>query len=282
MKIVTASLNYTAPLELYKVEKPFYSNVPAPDGRQSNQVAWKYHDVKFHDIRDTLGNFTLDRNGFEVFQYGNKAEDESWKFDADSWIQGSYYPVIESVLKAKFGQETYVKIFDHTVRRRRDIHQLEAAREFIRATRQPSYSAHCDQTFLSGENRVKLHMGSRAADLLKERCRIINVWRPLFGPLKDCPLTFCDWETVDVERDYLPADLLFPHYIGEQYLVTQHPDHRWYFLSDQQTNEFTLLKCWDSKADVARCVAHTSFVNPDTPAGARLRESVEFRCLVFG
>jgi hypothetical protein len=47
--------------------------------------------------------------------------------------------------------------------------------------------------------------------------------------------------------------LIFPHYIGEQYLVTHHPNHMWYFLSGQRNNEFTLLKCWDSKNDVARC-----------------------------
>lgn len=79
------------------------------------------------------------------------------------------------------------------------------------------------------------------------------MWRPLFGPLGDAPLAYCDWNTVDVGRDYLPADLIFPHYIGEQYLVTHHPSHRWYYLSGQRTNEFTFLKCWDSRDDVARC-----------------------------
>ena len=31
-----------------------------------------------------------------------------------------------------------------------------------------------DQTILSGENRVKLHMGEAAPALLKGRCRIIK------------------------------------------------------------------------------------------------------------
>lgn len=78
------------------------------------------------------------------------------------------------------------------------------------------------------------------------------MWRPLFGPLEDCPLTYCDWRTVDPVRDYKPADLIFPQYIGEQYLVTHHPIHKWHFLSGQRNNEFTLLKCWDSKDDVTR------------------------------
>ncbi|KAK3385798.1 hypothetical protein B0H63DRAFT_394144, partial [Podospora didyma] len=106
---------------------------------------------------------------------------------------------------------------------------------------------------------------------------LLSVWRPLVRPLEDYPLAYCDWQTVDVARDYKPADLIFPHYIGEQYLVTHHPDHRWHFLSRQLSDEFTLLKCWDNRQDGA---AHTSFVNPNSPKDAKLRESVEFRCMV--
>lgn len=80
-----------------------------------------------------------------------------------------------------------------------------------------------------------------------------SVWRPLFGPLEDFPLTYCDRNTVNIERDYLAADLIFPHYIGEQYVVKHHPDHRWYFLSNQTPNKFTLLKCYDNKENVASC-----------------------------
>ncbi|KAI1128108.1 hypothetical protein F5Y10DRAFT_180440 [Nemania abortiva] len=274
----TASVNYTIPLDLYQVEKPFFSNVPAPDGRQSNQVACAYPGTKVQDIRGKESQFNLDSHGFEIVKFG--PETTSGNFDSDDWIQSKYYDIVEAVIKARLG-EVRVKVFDHTVRKRKTHLQLDEAGGTSRATRQPSYSAHCDQTFLSGENRVKLHMGSQASDLLGKRCQIINVWRPLFGPLYDCPLIYCDWKTVVPDRDFLAADLIFPHYIGEQYLVTHHPDHQWYFLGGQRTNEFTFLKCWDSDQTVARCVPHTSFINPRTPDGVRLRESVEFRCLVF-
>ncbi|VUC20826.1 unnamed protein product [Clonostachys rosea] len=281
MESIITSLNYTAPLPLYKTEKPFYSNVPAPDGRQSNQVAWSYPDIQIRDIRSQLEEFTLDTHGFEVVKYGIEGIEEN--FDSDKWIEQNYYPVVHDLLKSHFGA-TSVKIFDHTVRKRstpKQIRDLKENQSSLPAPRQPSYSVHCDQTFLSGENRIKLHMGAGADGLLRKRCRIINVWRPLFGPLDDSPLTFCDWQTVDVDRDYKAADLIFPHYIGEQFLVTYHPQHQWYFLGGQRSNEFTLLKCWDNKKEVARCVAHTSFVNPKALSSARPRESVEFRCMVF-
>jgi hypothetical protein len=141
-KTVIASINYTAPLALFEVEKPFYSNVPAPDGRQSNQVAWTYNNIEFTDIRGRLDDFELDVNGFEVFEFGPSVEDESHKFDTDAWIEKDYYPAVERVLKSRFG-DVGVVIFDHTVRKRRTASQLELAGNSIRATRQPSLSAHC-------------------------------------------------------------------------------------------------------------------------------------------
>ena len=82
-----------------------------------------------------------------------------------------------------------------------------------------------------------------------------SVWRPLFGPLEDAPLAMCDYRSTSPERDFLAADLLFPHYHGEQFLCKHHPDHRWYFLSKQMTNEFTLMKCFDSQEQgTARCM----------------------------
>jgi hypothetical protein len=139
---VTASVNYTAPLALFKVEKPFYANVPAPDGRQSNQVAWTYNSIEFTDIRDSLDDFDLDVNGFEVFEFGPSVEDESHNFATDAWIESEYYPVVERVLRSRLG-DVDVVIFDHTVRKRRTASQLKTAGDGIRATRQPSLSAHC-------------------------------------------------------------------------------------------------------------------------------------------
>lgn len=142
MMTVTSNLNYTAPLPLYGVEKPYYSNVPAPNGRQSNQVAWTYTDIEFHDIRDRLTEFELDVSGFEVFEFGENLDDETQKFKTDEQIEKDYYPVIDRLLKARFG-DVHVVIFDHTVRRRRTVEDLGRAGDNIRATRQPSLSAHC-------------------------------------------------------------------------------------------------------------------------------------------
>ena len=142
MMAVTSNLNYTAPLPLYEVEKPFYCNIPTPDGRQSNQVAWTYTDILFHDIRDRLDDFGLDTNGFEIFRFGEHVDDESDKFTIDAQIEKDYYPVAERLLKERFG-DVQVVVFDHTVRRRRTAEDLGKMAGRERPTRQPSLSAHC-------------------------------------------------------------------------------------------------------------------------------------------
>ncbi|KAK3385799.1 hypothetical protein B0H63DRAFT_523115 [Podospora didyma] len=117
MRTVVSSINYTAPLELYRTEKPLYPNVPAPDGRQSNQVAWRYHDIEFRDIRNNMDGYTLDTNGSEIFRLEDKAQvnEDAADFDSNAWVEAEYYPVVERVLKAQFRDHIGVKVFDHTV-----------------------------------------------------------------------------------------------------------------------------------------------------------------------
>jgi len=47
-----------------------------------------------------------------------------------------------------------------------------------------------------------------------------------------------------------------------------------------KNNERLLLECFDSEKNGR--VPHTAFVDPRSPKGARERESIEVRALVFG
>ena len=59
------------------------------------------------------------------------------------------------------------------------------------------------------------------------------------------------------------------------------PNHRWFYVPGMQPEEALLLKCYDSAHDGTRFGPHTAFVDPTTPPGAPLRESIELRTLVF-
>lgn len=127
-----------------------------------------------------------------------------------------------------------------------------------------------------------------------------SVWHPLCGPVRESPLALCDYSTVDQTQDLEASDLVFPHYVGEQWLAKYNQRHKWHYLSDQMPNEVWLFKCYESLQDGrARCkwksapwfsfpapngqlvAVHTSFQLPPTAEEVRSRESIEFRCLVF-
>ena len=77
------------------------------------------------------------------------------------------------------------------------------------------------------------------------------------------------------------SDLVYAHVRGETSRVEYNPNHRWYYFSEQQTDEVLFIRVHDSADDGwARLSFHTSFENPLTP-GAPPRESIEVRTLVF-
>ena len=82
-------------------------------------------------------------------------------------------------------------------------------------------------------------------------------------------------------EDLIPSDLIYPNRVGETYNVAFSPEHRWHYIQQQRPDEVIVIKCYDSRIDVARCAQHTAFLVPDAPADVPPRESIELRTLVF-
>ena len=112
------------------------------------------------------------------------------------------------------------------------------------------------------------------------RFAIVNVWRPLFGPVEDAPLAVCDARSVAAARSHrLRSRLSRPAWAKP----TRSPirrEQRWFYYPRMRRGEVLLLKCYDSREDVARFSPHTAFDDPATPQDARPRESIELRCFV--
>ena len=114
---------------------------------------------------------------------GATSDRRSRNFHDDKEVTGVYYPAVEAFLKATLKADR-VFIFDHTVRKR-----VEGSADIRGAgPRQPATRVHVDQTDLSGANRVREHLPDEAEELLKGRVQVINLWRPIRGPLRDSPL----------------------------------------------------------------------------------------------
>jgi hypothetical protein len=268
LPFVTAELNYLAPTP----GKPRTYAFNPPSGEPKSTALPEPHQVPIFDGRLVAKSFSLDREGFELLRHPTVVRN----FYDDEEVKRVYYPLAEAFIRATLRADRVV-IFDHTVRRR-----VEGAPDIRGAgPRQPATRVHVDQTVTSGANRVREHLPDEADELLKGRVQVINLWRPIRGPVRDTPLAMCDGQTV-AEGDLVASDLIYPNRRGETYSVKYNPNHRWFYFPDMTPDEAILLKCYDSATDGrTRFGPHTAFVDPTTPADVPPRESIELRALVF-
>ncbi len=264
---VEAPLNYLVPTE----ERPRAFAYDPPPGVPRTTGLHEPHIVPIRNARPIAAAISLDQHGFGFVVHRTKVKDF---YDEDE-VRRVYYPEAERLLKDVTGASR-VFIFDHTVRRH--VPGSEDRRDGVR---QPATRVHVDHTAKSGPQRVRDLIPRDAEELLRGRVQVINVWRPIRGPLLDAPLAVCDARSVEPD-DLVASDLVYPNRIGETYSVTYRPSHRWFYFPQMRVDEALLLKCYDSEIDGrARFAPHTAFHDPNTPADAPPRESIELRTLVF-
>ncbi len=265
---VEARLNYMAPM----AERPRYLAYDPEPGEPRSNMTYDAHTVPIYDMRPIQRELDLDREGFALVEQRSAVKD----FWDDDEVRRVYYPEAEQFIKEHTGASR-VFIFDHLQRRR-----IPGLQDYSRnGPRQPATRVHVDHTARSGPQRVRDLLPDEAEELLKGRVQVINMWRPIRGPLQDAPLALCDARTV-APGDLVASDLVYKHRVGETYSVTYNPAHRWCYAPELRRDEALLLKIMDSKTDGrARFMPHTSFTDPTTPPDAFPRESIELRTLVF-
>ena len=267
LRSVEAELNYLEP----SVRRPRTYAYDPPAGEPRTTAVAETHKVAISDARPITADLSLDEEGFVLVSHRSTVGD----FYDEREVEDVYYPEAERILKDLTGAD-HVLIFDQTVRRR-----IEGLEDRQSEFRQPVPRVHVDHTTKSGPQRVRDLLPDKADELLRGRVQIINLWRPLRGPLQDTPLAVCDARTVRPDQ-LVPSDLVYPNRAGETYSVTFSPVHRWFFVPEMETDEALLLKCFDSKTDGrARFTPHSAFTDPTTPPYAPPRESIELRALVF-
>jgi hypothetical protein len=259
-------LNYTEDTG----EKPFTYLYEPPPGAPARSARTAKHAMSIFDGRAVQSRISLDSEGFALVRHETKAGN----FYDPEEVRRVYYPEVERLVKEATGAARVV-VFDHNVRCRPMAKRGEAG------VREPVKFAHNDYTLKSGPQRVRDLLPHEADELLKHRFGVINVWRPISGPVRESPLAVCDARTMEM-RDFLPSDLLYRDRTGEVYSIAFNPNHRWYYFPLMRRDEALLLKCYDSAADGrARFTAHSAFEDPSSPPDAPPRESIEARTLAF-
>jgi len=267
---VKASMNYSVdngrPIDYYFYDPGSSTDfIPNPPGTDT-------HDVAIHDGWDEVDQLSVDKEGFELHDFGA----EFAQFDNEDLVREVFYQQIVSYVKRHTGAKE-VLVFDHTIRKRMpsDLKvQTEVQRPAVMLV-------HSDYTVISGPQRVRDLMKAAAEPLLQKRVAFYNVWKPLYNRVEELPLAMIDAQTHD-PADLLRMDLKYSDRTGEIYVMRHNPKHRWLYFPLMESNQALLLKTYDSSTD-GRCrfMGHSAFEDPTTPAGAAKRESIEVRTMAF-
>ena len=265
---VTATLTYLVDTG----EKPVnYPSVAGEDGVSRWEGRHEARSVAIHDGRAAAEPFDLDREGFALVRHDTAVTD----FYDDTEIETVYEAEVEKLVKGVTGARRVV-VFDHT--RRSDSVALREAK----GIREPAGNVHNDYTARSGPQRVRDLLPAEEAEvLLQRRFAIVNVWRPIRGPVRSAPLALCDARSVAPE-DLIAAERRAQDRVGEIQQAVFNPAHRWTYFPNMERHEAVLIKVYDSAEDGrARFTIHTAFDDPTSPPGAPPRESIETRTFVF-
>jgi hypothetical protein len=227
------------------------------------------HDARVRAAADPAA-FSLDQNGFTLMPHATQVAD----FFDPLQLRDIYYPEVIALVKQVSGASRVV-VFDHTLRSGNEQQRQQ------QLLREPVFTVHNDYTEWSGPQRVRELLPDEAEALLQRRFAIIQVWRAVAQPIIANPLALADARSL-ASDDLIISERRYPDRIGQTYRMRHNPAHRWYYYPQMQRHEALVFKVYDSLTDGrARFTPHTSFADPDTPAGAPPRHSIEVRTLAF-
>jgi len=263
--MIEATISYLGAMS----ERPFFLLYDPPPGTPWRNTKGDRHPVAIGDARRLDPPPSLDEEGFALVRHGTAVAD-LWDEKA---VKTVYYRELEALVRDLTGASRVVA-FDHNLRSATRVEQGE------RGVQNPVRYAHNDYTERSGPQRVRDLFGDEAERLLRHRFAVINVWKPIRGPVEQSPLAVCDARTIRSE-DLVPTDLRYRDRTGEIYSLSWNPRHRWFYFPRMAADEAMLLKCYDSASGRARFTAHSAFDDPASPPDAPARESIEVRTLAF-
>ncbi len=129
--------------------------------------------------------------------------------------------------------------------------------------------------------RTQNYSEAEADAKMSRRFLSINLAKPM-ETVEQYPFVLCAWPSF-ASQPYITAYRIYDDRVGETTRFTYSPDHEWYWIPQQQPNEVSMLKCYDSVTDgsVSRWSFHSACVDPTAPENARCRRNVVVRAFVF-
>lgn len=248
---VTALLRFAAPVD---ASEPFVDR-----------------SVRIHDARHHRTQLSLDRDGYNLIRHRSSV----LNFYDPCEVNNVYYAEIEKIVMEITGA-ALVMVYTHSVR------CAPKADEGSNGVLRPFKFIHNDYTVTSGPQRAREALGSTAGLLSDRRHCIINLWRPIRGPVEDSPLALCDAQSVSKpDLVSIPSQDPSGKFL-RIYALAFNPSQEWSYFSMMEPDEILLFKTFESLDDGrARFTPHSAFTHPNTPPEALPRESIEVRAVAL-
>ncbi|KAI0968335.1 hypothetical protein F4678DRAFT_442755 [Xylaria arbuscula] len=235
--------------------------------------------VQITDIRGQEKNFTLDEYSFAALPGGF---DQNIDFGAPTEITERYLPWVKDLLLQHVPRARSVTTFNYTMRK---------ASKTKTADRQVN-KIHVDQSPKGALLRARRHLSASdmaAIENGEAYFRIINVWKPIFRPVRDHPVTVAEFRSLQ-PSDFVPVRQVSSDYVGETYVLRYREGQRFRYWSGMTPHDVLLIQCFDSRErssedgahdglGYVQC-AHGSFRLNEEGNESSTRESIEVRCLV--
>ena len=264
---IRAKFNYVVPSA-----RPAIRYIDWPE-MEHNAVPPEYelHEMTVRNGRPVRDKFELDVHGFVFVDHHTKVKD----FTDEAERTRVYDPEVQALIKKHSGASDVV-VFDHTIRvSDADGQKAVGARPTVKGV-------HNDYTEKSAPIRLREIVGEEEAERrLRKRWAIIQVWRPIRGPVMIDPLGICDGRSIP-KKGFVLVERRYKYRTGEVYHIAYDPAHEWFWFPQMNRNEALIFKVFDSDMTrQSRFTAHSAFDDPATPPDAPPRESIETRTFAF-
>jgi hypothetical protein len=264
---IRARFNYVVPMAtpaVRYIDWPEMEHLAVPP-------EYELHEMTIRDGRPLRDTFELDTHGFVFVDHHTKVQN----FADEAERKGVYDAEVQALVRKHSGASEVV-VFDHTIRLTDDASQRVAgARPTVKGV-------HNDYTERSAPVRLREIVGDAEAERrMQKRWAIIQVWRPIRGPVMIDPLGICDGRSIP-QKGFIRVERRYQYRTGEVYHIAHDPNHTWYWFPKMNRNEALVFKVFDSDASKpSRFTAHSAFDDPNTAPDAPPRESIESRTFAF-
>ena len=228
------------------------------------------HVITLTDMRPLQDQLTIARNGFALLNHVTAMKN----FFDPAEVERVFLPEVIALAKRLHGAVHAVAF--GPVPRSDD--------PSIKQGRLPAFGAHVDYGRRTIEDMVRPLLGDQADYWFSKRVVLMNFWRPITTVYRS-PLALCDASTV-VADDLHPSEVHGglddpnrPPLYG--FNLSYNPAHRWYYVPRMRPDEMFAFKLYDSDDSQPQWTGHTAIADPDAPADAPPRHSMEVRTVSF-